>query len=109
MVIIKTKHYHTPLDVIIDGRYIFIDAVHDVVAVANYNDDDSVPKPDTWCFDVERTLAIDTSTIERVIKNYVDDARSRCGLPSVKCEFNYKTLEQVSSLPYDLEINLKKK
>lgn len=109
MQIIKTKHHGTELDVIADGRFIFIDAFHGLVAIAKFDDDDTKYEKNVWNYEVERTLAIDPSTIERIIKNYVDKARKTYATEPLTHKFHYNTIQIVDSLPYSLEINLTKK
>lgn len=95
MDIIRASHYSTPLDVIMDGRYIFRDAFHGIVAVATDIRDDNF---NLIGYKVEHTLAIDQSTIKRVIRNH------RKGLHDVLYEFDTK--KYVGSLPYGIKIEL---
>ena len=96
MDIIRASHYSTPLDVIMDGRYIFRDAFHGIVAVATDIRDDNF---NLIGYKVEHTLAIDQSTIKRVIRNHRYDRGE-----GLKYEFDTK--KYVGSLPYGIKIEL---
>lgn len=101
MDIITTKHYGTRLDVIMDGRYIFKDAWHGIVAVANPITNDSY---DVIGYNVEMTQAIDPNTIKRVI------VKHRGGFPipdrAKGFEFKFDIKKYVGSLPYGIKIEL---
>lgn len=102
MDIITTKHYGTRLDVIMDGRYIFKDAWHGIVAVANPITNDSY---DVIGYNVEMTQAIDPNTIKRVIRKHREGfpcgAHTENGL-----KFEFDTKKYVGSLPYGIKIEL---
>ena len=101
MDIITTKHYGTRLDVIMDGRYIFKDAWHGIVAVAKPIHNDSY---DVVGYNVEHTLAIEQNTIKRVIRKHWE------GFPisdrAKGLEFKFDTKNHVGSLPYGIRIEL---
>lgn len=101
MDIITTKHYGTRLDVIMDGRYIFKDAFHGIVAIANPICDDVY---ETIGYNVEMTQAIDKNTIKRVIRKHW------AGCPisdrTKGFEFKFDIKDYVGALPYGIKIEL---
>lgn len=106
---IKTTSYGTPVDVIFDGRYIFIDKWHGLVAIVRpvYDDDCELV---VVGYKIERTLAIDPKTIKRTIKKYRSDFNKRYDLDSPReLTFEDAELHQVvGSLPYGIELNIRK-
>ena len=101
MDIITTKHCGTRLDVIMDGRYIFKDAFHGIVAVANpiHNANYEIAG-----YNVEMTQAISKDTVKRVIRKHwggfpiADRAKG--------FEFKFDIKDYVGSIPYGIKIEL---
>lgn len=100
MDIIKTKNCGGPMDVIFDGRFIFIEKFHGLVAIVQPIHNDNY---DLVGYHIERTLAIDPSTVLRIISRY----RSAAGMRDVKVE-DCMVHQFVGSLPYKIELNIMK-
>lgn len=105
---IKTKNNGSPMDVIFDGRFIFIDKWHGLVAIAQPVHDDDY---NLVGYHIDRTQAISRATICRVASRYLNDMydrinpeRERGALSFVDCT----VFQFVGSLPYGLELNVKK-
>ena len=97
---IKTKNNGGPMDVIFDGRFIFIEKFHGLVAIAQPVHNDNY---DIVGYHIERTLAIDPSTIRRIISRY----RSAAEMRGVKVE-DCMVHQFAGSLPYKIELNITK-
>lgn len=102
MDIIKTRNQQTPMNVIFDGRYIFIESFSGIVAVAHPILDENY---DVVGYSVEHTLSIDQPVIARVIRNHRKGSWSE-GIRNGKYKIEYETSVHVGCLPYKIEIKL---
>lgn len=101
---IRTKNAGGPMDVIFDGRFIFIEKFHGLIAIA-------LPKYDKKLeligYQIERTLEISPQTIQRVITNYLNGVRSSYNSEPFKLTFEDSKVHQyVGSLSYGIELNI---
>lgn len=105
---IKTKNDGGLMDVIFDGRFIFIDKWHGLVAIAQPVHNDSY---NLIGYHIERTQAISVCVIRRVINNYMNDMYNRINPDRGRQTFTFKDCTVhpfVGSLPYGIELNITK-
>lgn len=105
---IKTKNNGGPMNVIFDGRFIFIEAFHGLVAIAQPVHDDEF---NIIGYHVERTQAIGIATIKRIATKYLGEMYDRVAPNIKKRDFKFvdwTVYQFVGSLPYGLELNVTK-
>lgn len=105
---IKAKNNGCSMDVIFDGRFIFIDKLHGLVAIAESVQDEDF---NLTGYHIERTLAIGMSVIKRTITRYLYDAYDRIHDGNYRPELTFTdcTVHRfVGSLPYGITIGISK-
>lgn len=105
---IKTKNCGGPMDVIFDGRFIFIEKFLGLVAIAQPVMDEDY---NLVGYHIERTLAIGMPVIKRVVTKYLVDVYTLIDKEQKvqKMFFEDCTIHRfVGSLPYKIELNLTK-